>query len=412
MNQENQIKCPKCSHEFDVTSALSSKVSEELKKDFEERLSKELNLIEQERKALADLKNAEQEKIDTAIREKLKQEKQLILKKFEEERESQISSIQKELEEKSEKLKEFYKVKADLSKLEREKSELETKIKAEAEEQLNIELQNQLRIQKESLLSENELHIKDLEKKLEDQVKLTEEMRRKQNQGSQQAQGESQELIVEEFLKDNFPLDEVEEVAKGKKGADALHVVKNKFAEIAGKILYESKRTVKYDNAWISKLKEDAKEAKADIAVLVTSVFPKGVERMKMIDGVWVCSLIEFRGICHLLRESVLKFDELKGSQVNREEKMHKLYDYLTGDDFRRKVETIVDGFKKMQSDLQKEKTLMNKLWNERQVNIDKVLINTAGMYGTIQAISNNSAQKIDALEIQDEQYQIDSPEQ
>jgi len=268
---------------------------------------------------------------------------------------------------------------------------------------LNVKLQSQLQVQKAELLSENELKIKELEKKLSDQMDLTEEMRRKQNQGSQQAQGETQELILEEFLKDSFPLDEVEEVAKGKKGADALHVVKTKFGETAGKILYESKRTINFGNDWISKLKEDAKEAKADIAVLVTAVFPKGVERMKMIDGVWVCSLIEFRGICHILRESILKFDELRGSQVNREEKMHKLYDYLTGEDFRRKVETIVDGFKKMQADLQKEKTLMNKLWNERQVNIDKVLTSTAGMYGTVQAISNNSAQKIDSLEIQED---------
>jgi hypothetical protein len=93
-------------------------------------------------------------------------------------------------------------------------------------------------------------------------------------------------------------MDEVEEVAKGKKGADALHVVKTRLGETAGRILYESKRTINFSNDWIPKLKEDAKEAKADIAVLVTSVFPKGVERMKMIDGVWVCSLIEFRGIC------------------------------------------------------------------------------------------------------------------
>jgi len=400
---ETRIKCPKCNHEFDVTSAISTKVSDELEKKYEKRLSEEMKIIEEERNKLSELKQKEQEKIEGAVREKLKSEKLLMEKEFEQERQIQLNSLHEELEKKSEQLKEFYSLKAELSKMEREKNEMEGKIKAAAEAELNVKLQSQLQVQKAELLSENELKIKELEKKLSDQMDLTEEMRRKQNQGSQQAQGETQELILEEFLKDSFPLDEVEEVAKGKKGADALHVVKTKFGETAGKILYESKRTINFGNDWISKLKEDAKEAKADIAVLVTAVFPKGVERMKMIDGVWVCSLIEFRGICHILRESILKFDELRGSQVNREEKMHKLYDYLTGEDFRRKVETIVDGFKKMQADLQKEKTLMNKLWNERQVNIDKVLTSTAGMYGTIQAISNNSAQKIDSLEIQEE---------
>jgi hypothetical protein len=400
---ETRIKCPKCNHEFDVTSAISTKVSDELEKKYEKRLSEEMKIIEEERNKLSELKQKEQEKIEGAVREKLKSEKLLMEKEFEQERQIQLNSLHEELEKKSEQLKEFYSLKAELSKMEREKNEMEGKIKAAAEAELNVKLQSQLQVQKAELLSENELKIKELEKKLSDQMDLTEEMRRKQNQGSQQAQGETQELILEEFLKDSFPLDEVEEVAKGKKGADALHVVKTKFGETAGKILYESKRTINFGNDWISKLKEDAKEAKADIAVLVTAVFPKGVERMKMIDGVWVCSLIEFRGICHILRESILKFDELRGSQVNREEKMHKLYDYLTGEDFRRKVETIVDGFKKMQADLQKEKTLMNKLWNERQVNIDKVLTSTAGMYGTIQAISNNSAQKIDSLEIQED---------
>ena len=400
---ETKIKCPKCDHEFDVTSAISTKVSADLQKQFEARLENEMRKIETERRELNELKISEQQKIESAVQEILESEKKLILKKIQEERELEINNLNKELLEKSEQLKEFYLLKADHAKMEREKNEMEFKIKAEAEKELNIKLQTQLQSQKEELLSDSELKIKELEKKLNDQIDLTEEMRRKQNQGSQQAQGETQELILEEFLKDSFPLDEVEEVAKGKKGADALHVVKTKLGETAGKILYESKRTIKFDKDWIPKLKEDAKEAKADIAVLVTSVFPKGVERMKMIDGVWVCSLIEFRGICHILRESILKFDELRGSQVNREEKIHKLYDYLTGDDFRRKVESIIDGFKKMQADLQKEKTLMNKLWNERQVNIDKVLTNTAGMYGTIQAISNNSAQKIDFLEISDE---------
>jgi len=397
---ETRIKCPKCTHEFDVTSAISTKVSEDLEKKYEKRLGEEMKKIEEERNKLRELKQKEQEKIEAAVQEKLNSEKVLMERKFEEERKIQLNSLEQELEKKSEQLKEFYALKAELSKMEREKNELEGRIKAEAEAELNLKLQSQLQMQKAELLSENELKIKELEKKLSDQMDLTEEMRRKQNQGSQQAQGETQELILEEFLKDCFPLDDVKAVGKGKNGGDAVHIVVNRLGETAGRILYESKRTINFSNDWIPKLKEDAKEAKADIAVLVTSVFPKGVERMKMIDGVWVCSLIEFRGICHIFRESILKFDELRGSQENREEKMHKLYDYLTGEDFRRKVESIIDGFKKMQADLQKEKTLMNRLWNERQVNIDKVLANTAGMYGTIQAISNNSAQKIDFLEI------------
>jgi hypothetical protein len=400
---ETKIKCPKCDQEFDVTSAISNKVSADLQKKFEARLENEMRKIETERRELNELKITEQQKIESAVQEILESEKKLILKKIQEERELEINNLNKELLEKSEQLKEFYLLKADHAKMEREKNEMEFKIKAEAEAELNIKLQTQLQSQKEELLSDSELKIKELEKKLNDQIDLTEEMRRKQNQGSQQAQGETQELILEEFLRDSFPLDEVQEVAKGKKGADALHIIKTKFGETAGKILYESKRTINFANDWIPKLKEDAKEAKADLAVLVTAVYPKGVERMKMIDGVWVCSLIEFRGICHVLRESIIKYDELRGNQENREEKMHKLYDYLIGDDFRRKIETIVDGFKKMHDDLQKEKSIMNKMWNERQINIDKVLSNTAGLYGTIQAISNNSAQKIKSFEFDEE---------
>ena len=292
---ETRIKCPKCDHEFDVTSAISTKVSEDLEKKYEKRLGEEMKKIEEERNKLRELKQKEQESIEAAVQEKLNSEKVLMERKFEEEKKIQLNSLEEELEKKSEQLKEFYSLKAELSKMEREKNELEGKIKAEAEAELNLKLQSQLQVQKAELLSENELKIKELEKKLSDQMDLTEEMRRKQNQGSQQAQGETQELILEDFLKDSFPLDEVEEVAKGKKGADALHVVKTRLGETAGRILYESKRTINFSNDWIPKLKEDAKEAKADITVLVTSVFPKGVERMKMIDGVWVCSLIEFR---------------------------------------------------------------------------------------------------------------------
>ena len=239
-----------------------------------------------------------------------------------------------------------------------------------------------------------------MQMQLEAQKKLTEEMKRKQEQGSMQMQGEVQELAIEEWLASQFPLDSIEEIKKGARGGDCIQIVNTRNRQNCGKIYYESKRTKDYQPSWIEKFKADMREKGADIGVLVTEAMPSDFDRMGIKDGVWICSYEEFKGLCAVLRESIIQLSLAVASQENKGDKMHMLYDYLTSNNFRMQVEAIVEGFSSMKTALESEKRSMQRIWKEREKQIEKVITNTIDMYGSIKGIAGNAIQSVKALEL------------
>jgi hypothetical protein len=225
-------------------------------------------------------------------------------------------------------------------------------------------------------------------------------MKRKQEQGSMQLQGEVQELAIEEWLQAQFPLDSIEEIKKGARGGDCIQTVNTFSQQNCGKIYYESKRTKDFQGSWIEKFKADMREKGADIGVLVTEAMPSDMQRMGLRDGVWVCSYEEFKGLCGVLRESIIQVSSAIGSQVNKGDKMQLLYEYLTSNSFRMQVEAIVEGFSSMKSALESEKRAMQRIWKEREKQIEKVINNTIDMHASIRGIAGNAIQAVKALEL------------
>ncbi|MCL5028283.1 MAG: DUF2130 domain-containing protein [Bacteroidetes bacterium] len=269
------------------------------------------------------------------------------------------------------------------------KKEISQKVKSEAEAQYKLEARD-----------------KDLElEQLKNQIKQL-----KSQQGSQQIKGESQELELEEFLSTQFIYDRIEPVPKGFRGGDVIQTVKTKFGEESGKIIWESKRTKNWGNDWITKLKEDRREAKADIAVIVSQILPEGVNSISQQEGVWIVNFESIHGIAIALREQLLQIDQIKKSQVGKNEKMEVVYDYLCSNEFRQKIEGIVEAFITMRNDLESEKRAINKQWQKREVQIDKVLKNTTGMFGGLQALIGNSLPEIKELEMPEEHEEESHP--
>lgn len=246
----------------------------------------------------------------------------------------------------------------------------------------------------------NELRFKELQKQLEDQRKLTEEMKRKQEQGSMQLQGEVQELAIEEWLSAQFPLDTIEEIKKGARGGDCIQIVNTRTQQNCGKIYYESKRTKDFQPGWIEKFKTDMRDKGADVGILVTEAMPSDMQRMGTRDGIWICNYEEFKGLCAVIRESVVQLSNAIASQENRGDKMHMLYDYLTGNTFRMQVDAIVEGFTSMKSALESEKRAMQRIWKEREKQIDKVTTNTIEMHASIRGIAGSAIQAVRLLEL------------
>ncbi len=255
------------------------------------------------------------------------------------------------------------------------------------------------------------MRFKELQKQLEDQKKLTEEMKRKQEQGSMQLQGEVQELAIEEWLAVQFPLDSIEEIKKGARGGDCIQIVNTRTRQNCGTIYYESKRTKDFQLSWIEKFKADIRDKGANIGVLVTEVMPSDMARMGLKDGIWICNYEEFKGLCAVIRESIVQISMAVSSQENKGDKMHLLYDYLTSNTFRMQVEAIVEGFSQMKADLEVEKRSMQRIWKQREKQLEKVITNTIDMYGSIKGIAGNAIQSVKALELPGGESFEDEPE-
>lgn len=249
--------------------------------------------------------------------------------------------------------------------------------------------------------------MKDLQMQLEDQKKLIEEMKRKAEQGSMQRQGEVQELLLEEILKDHFPFDIISEVGKGVEGADCIQTVRNHLGQDCGQIIFESKRTKTFQQSWIEKLKADMRHKGADIAIIVTQAYPKDFKCFGELDGVWICSFSEVIALTTAMRHTIIRIAETKKGEENKGEKMQMLYDYLTGNEFRQQMETIVEGFMAMKMSIEKERIQMEKLWKEREKQLQKVLLSTSGMYGSIKGIAGASVGNIALLEHEEEKEEL-----
>ncbi|RUA24927.1 MAG: DUF2130 domain-containing protein [Bacteroidetes bacterium] len=411
MKKENIIKCPNCGTDIDVQDILSHQLEEEIKQKYQQQIIEEQKRFESQfeelQKAKEDFeqkKKQENELFKERLEKQRKEDKLKIeaeLKaKLNDEQAEQFEALQRELNEKSEKVKELNRTKAEIERLKREKLELKEAAEAEAQRKLNETLLKEKEKIRRAEEERNEMRFKELQKKLDDQKQLTEEMKRKQEQGSMQLQGEVQELAIEEFLRAQFPLDNIEEIKKGARGGDCLQTVNTRAIQNCGTIYYESKRTKEFQPRWIEKFKADIREKGADIGVLITEQMPSDMKRMGLKDGIWICDYNEFKGLSAVLRESIIQLSTAISSQENKGDKMNMLYNFLTSNTFKMQIEAIVEGFTQMKNDLESEKRSMQRIWKQRDKQIEKVITNTIDMYGSIKGIAGSAVQSVKALEL------------
>jgi len=365
------IKCPKCEEVIELSEAISHDIEIRLKQQYENEIGKTRKSIE----------------------EKAKKEVQESLN-------IKISDLNEQLEEKTKNLKEAQKQELELRKRQRELVEKEEKLELELSRKIDAERQKI--IQKTSKEFEETHRLKDAEKdkQLDDMKRQIDELKRKAEQGSQQMQGEVLELELEESLKEEFPFDVIEPVAKGVKGGDIIQTVKTQSGRICGKILWETKRTKNWSESWIQKLKDDQRDAKADLAILASESLPKGLQHFRLMSGVWVTDILSAVSLALALRVVLIQVARERVTQVGKKEKMELAYNYLTGQEFRNRVEAIVESFTAMKMDLEAERRAMLKIWAKREKQMERVISNAAGMHGDLQEIAGSSLPAIKMLEL------------
>lgn len=392
MSNKSTIKCPNCNHEFEATDA------------FRDEIQKELNLKAREWQGKREEEfRKKEEGFQQQLSEQLSNQKlnieETLRKSISNDFEARLKLLSETNATNEEKLKAARQKELEFLKKEQALKDKEAELEIALQKRLNDERNTITETIKKQEQEKNSLKIKELEKQLEDSKKLAEEMQRKAEQGSMQLQGEVLELALEELLRASYPFDTIEEVAKGTRGADCIQFVKNNVAQICGKIIYESKRTKAFTNEWIEKLKKDMRAQQADIAVIVTEALPKDMDAFGFRDGVWICRFSDVKPLSFLLRDSLIKIYGAVISQENRGDKMQLLYNYLTGNEFRQNIEAVMEGFISMKDGITREKVQMEKIWKEREKQLDKVLLNTTQFYGSIKGIAGNAVGDIKFLE-------------
>ena len=409
---EPMITCPKCQTEIKLTESLAAPIIESARREYEHRLAqkdadiakRETSLREQE-EALSKAKEA----IDGQVAEKLRQERAKIVaeesKKAKlalatdlEQKTKEITDLQEVLKQRDEKLAEAQKAQAEIIRKQRElddaKRELELTVEKGIQEGLAV---TRDRVRKE-VEEQMKLKVMEKEQTITSMQKQIEELKRKAEQGSQQLQGEVQELELETLLNTKFPRDIIEPVPKGEYGGDVLHRVIGPLGQSCGTILWESKRTKSWSDGWLVKLREDQRAAKAEIAVIVSQTLPKGVETFELIDGVWVTHPRAVIPVAVTLRHTLIEVASARQASEGQQTKMEMVYQYLTGPRFRQRVQAIVEAFSSMQEDLDKEKKVITKQWAKREEQIERVMQATVGMYGDLQGIAGKTLQEIEGL--------------
>ncbi len=414
----SNITCPNCGHSFSSDEAIAKHIEEKYQKEYAQKNNE---FIAQQQKKSAELKKRQEEienkqkefeeakeKARLEYAQKLKEEREKIqleskIKADMEAKESveiKIKQMEADLLKKKEENKELQLKEVEFLKKENELKERHEKIELEVEKKI---LEGKKKTEEEMLIKISEkfdLKEKEYQKQIEDAKKSAEDMKRKMEQGSMQLQGEVQELAIEDELRQAFPFDRVDEVSKGIRGADCIQTIINQSQQECGKIIYESKRTQNFGGDWIEKLKSDMLSAGADIAVLISQTLPKDQKTFAMINGVWVCSYQEFKSLAMAIREGLIMVHATKGANENKGDKMQMLYSYLTGNEFRHQVEAIVEGFSSLKNELEREKRAMHRMWKEREKQIEKVIMNTVDLYGSVKGIAGSSVKSIDSLDL------------
>ena len=247
------------------------------------------------------------------------------------------------------------------------------------------------------------LRQRELEKQRDDAKEAAHELRRRMEQGSQQAQGEALELTLEAELAFRFPTDRVEPIANGAYGADILHTIIMADGRNCGSITWETKNAQSWNSKWLEKLRTDVISSKSEFGVLVSTALPEGVKYFDQIDGMYVCSLSVWFAVAAMLRQQIINLAFARASAEGRDQKMDVVYRYLTGPEFRERVNAIIQTFVGMQNQLSQEKRALMKHWSRREKQIQTVLNGLSGMYGDLQGIIGTaSLPEIETLEITD----------
>jgi len=409
------IKCPECGAEFPLSQAISHDLEIAIAKKYEKTIkelkdetqksveSKEKEITERyekEQKCLEEKSRREKEDALKQLEVEMKHIEEYAKKRAKEALDIEIKDLREMLAERDKKLIESQKAELELRRKQRELEEKEKTIELEMMRKVDEERRKILESAQKNFEDQHRLKDAEKDKQLADMCRQIEDLKRKAEQGSQKMQGEVLELELEQLLKNEFLFDDINSVSSGIKGADIIQIVKTQTGRECGKILWETKRAKNWSDEWLQKLKDNQRSAKADLAVIVSETLPKGLHHFRQIETVWVTDIPSAISLGLALRTLLIQINKAREIETGKEEKKEVVYNYLMGIEFRNRVQAIMEAFIAMKKDLDSEKRAMESIWSKRDKQIEKVVLNIAGMRGDLEGIVGASLPSIKLLEL------------
>jgi hypothetical protein len=386
------ITCTKCGAEIPLGEAVSHRLRESLEEEFKvERAKLNAALAEREAKVEARGKSVADE-VARAIEGEKAKLAAVGQKQAEEKLGALVRDLQMQLAEQQLKLKTAQDAELDLRKRQRELEEAKQNADLVMARKLDEERAAIAENARRQAAEVERLKLADKDNKIRDLQQQISALQQRAEQGSVQAQGETLELELENSLKAAFPFDEIGEVKKGQRGADVRQTVRTNNGMVCGQLIWEAKRAKNWAPDWIEKLKSDQRDAKADIAVIVTTCPPEGLRGIGQCEGVWICEPVFLVALGQALRQGLVSTATQRVQQSNRTEKMAVLYDHLCSIEFRHQIEGIVEAFIALKDQIDAEKRAFAKQWKERESQLEKAITNVAAVYGGIQGIAGREA--------------------
>ncbi|MFZ5693953.1 MAG: DUF2130 domain-containing protein [Pseudomonadota bacterium] len=409
---EPTITCPNCRTDIPLTESLAAPLIKATQTKYERLIAqKEQDMagreaaLREQQTALAQAKaEVEQEVANRLLaeRKRIAEEEAAKARRLAasdlDQKTKEVAELQQVLKQRDEKLAEAQKAQAELMRKERALEDATRELELTVEKRVQASLETVRTKAKQDAEEALRLRVLEKEEQIASMQRQIEDLKRKAEQGSQQLQGEVLELELEALLRSKFPQDVIEPVPKGEFGGDVVHRVMNSFNQPCGTILWESKRTKNWTDGWLTKLRDDQRKAKADVALIVSNALPKGVHSFDHVDGVWVTETRCAIPVAIALRQSLIEIAAARQAGEGQQTKMELVYRYLTGPRFRQRIEAIVEKFTEMQSDLDKERRSMMRTWAKREAQIRGVIDATAGMYGDLQGIAGKALEEIEGM--------------
>ena len=400
---DTTINCPHCKKNIEIDKVFKNQWSSQVNAAYQKKYNtKEAELAERE-EAIKTTKSQIQNQIDVAVAEKIKMETSDIKKA---EKKSAEDLVRDQLEQAAQDKIELNNLKTAKLLSDQEKatqeSEVELKIeRAKAAQAAEMQANFDRKREEDRVANEVKFNRKREEDRVANEVKIEQikksvgNVSRQVNQGSMQIQGEALEVCVQNFLTQTFPLDSIEPIKQGVKGADCLQQVSEDGRNFLGTIYLEMKKTQDFKKPWINKFKSDIREKNADYGVLITETMPKGATKPQMMDGIWVCSVDDYEMVIHFIRHHMVELNRVKVVNENVIDKQALVYKFLTSKEFARMMDLFFDLYKAERKQLEDEKKWMNNSWGKRGKNLDSMKEITASLIGSFQSYLGDSISEI-----------------